>query len=217
MQNRRLIISIFALLFVCLAASAQENLRTFTYFSYDYDSDHTDTSKVFVTSLNSQLLIKNDKTPKNPIPGYVDDITYVDYLSDSIFYCYPYKDSTFYVASTMNRNDIKWDTQIVDSKTTRYVTSINSNRIELLFSTKEGYNVNPLPYYGKFDGVLKQMVRNGLVQIEFSSMDKSKNGIIYHNYMLFKELINVHRIFGVTGTNGTKSFVNPIKNPPSFT
>jgi hypothetical protein len=147
------------------------------YNSYDYDSDHTDTSKVFVTSLNSQLLIKNDKTPKNPIPGYVDDITYVDYLSDSIFYCYPYKDSTFYVASTMNRNDIKWDTQIVDSKTTRYVTSINSNRIELLFSTKEGINANPLPYYGKFDGVLKQMVRNGLVQLELSCIEKDKNKI----------------------------------------
>ena len=170
-----LIISIIALTFVNAEAQSWNKIQHIVYNSYDYDSDHTDTSKVFVTSLNSQLLIKNDQAPKNPIPGYVDDITYVDYLSDSIFYCYPYQDSTFYVASTMNRSDIKWDTQIVDSKSTRYVTSINSNRIELLFSTKEGINANPLPYYGKFDGVLKQMVRNGLVQLELSCIEKDKN------------------------------------------
>lgn len=64
----------------------------------------------------------------------------------------------------------------------------------------------------KTDNDQLQLLMSG----QIDSMDKSKNGIIYHNYMLFKELINVHRIFGVTGTNGTKSFVNPIKNPPSF-
>ena len=64
----------------------------------------------------------------------------------------------------------------------------------------------------KTDNDQLQLLMSG----QIDSMDKSKNGIIYHNYMLFKELINVHRIFGVTGTTGTKSFVNPIKNPPSF-
>lgn len=174
MQNTRLIISIFVTLLCCLSATAQENLHTFTFNSYDYDSDHTDTNKVFVQQIYSQLLIMNDRKTKNPIPGYAEEQTYANYSTDSIYYLYRYIDSTYCVASTMNRNDIKWDTQIVDSKTTRYVTSINSNRIELLFSTKEGYDVNPLPYYGKFKGLLKQMIRNGLVQIEYDVMKISK-------------------------------------------
>ena len=166
-----LIISYIILAFGYAEAQTGQKILHIEYFSYDYDSDHTDTSKVYVHHLPTQLQIKNGKAPVHPIPGFVEDKTYVDYTTDSIYYLYQYSDSTFYVASTMNRSDIKWDTQFVDSKTTKYVTSINSNRIELLFSTKEGINANPLPYYGKFKGVLKQMVRNGLVQIELN--DKS--------------------------------------------
>ena len=166
-----LIISYIILAFGYAEAQTGQKILHIEYFSYDYDSDHTDTSKVYVHHLPTQLQIKNGKAPVHPIPGFVEDNTYVDYTTDSIYYLYQYSDSTFYVATTMNRSDIKWDTQFVDSKTTKYVTSINSNRIELLFSTKEGINANPLPYYGKFKGVLKQMVRNGLVQIELN--DKS--------------------------------------------
>ena len=166
-----LIISYIILAFGYAEAQTGQKILHIEYFSYDYNSDHTDTSKVYVHHLPTQLQIKNGKAPVHPIPGFVEDNTYVDYTTDSIYYLYQYSDSTFYVASTMNRSDIKWDTQFVDSKTTKYVTSINSNRIELLFSTKEGINANPLPYYGKFKGVLKQMVRNGLVQIELN--DKS--------------------------------------------
>ena len=168
MHRIYIIISFIVLLLCNSAVSAQQNFRHITYFSYDYDSDHTDTSKVFVSQLNSQLLIQTGNKPQNPIPGFVEDITYADYQTDSIYYLYQYSDSTFHVASTMKRNDIKWDTEAVDSKTTRYITSINSNRIELLFSTKEGFDATPLPYYGKFRGVLTQMVRNGLVQLELS-------------------------------------------------
>lgn len=166
-----LIISYIILAFGYAEAQTGQKILHIEYFSYDYDSDHTDTSKVYVHHLPTQLQIKNGKAPVHPIPGFVEDNTYVDYTTDSIYYLYQYSDSTFYVATTMNRSDIKWDTQFVDSKTTKYVTSINSNRIELLFSTKEGINANPVPYYGKFKGVLKQMVRNGLVQIELN--DKS--------------------------------------------
>lgn len=171
MRPIRFIISVITILLCCTAASAQRSLHpvdTYTYFSYDYDSDHTDTSKIFVSHLKSQLLIRDGKTVENPIPGFSEEFTYVDYTTDSIYYQYKYTDSTYYVASTMIRTDIKWDTQRINAKTTKYITSINSNRIELIFSTKEGADINPLPYYGKFKGVLKQMIRNGLVQLEFS-------------------------------------------------
>ena len=181
-----LIINCIILAFGNVEAQTWHKIQHIVYYSYDYDSDHTDTARVYVHHLPTQLLIQNDKNPKNPIPGFVEDNTYVDYKTDSIYYWYRYSDSTFYVASTMSRNDIKWDTQIVDSKTTKYITSINSNRIELLFSTKEGINANPLPYYGRFNGVLIQMTRNGLVQLELSSMDY---GVIDGEPVKLKQLI----------------------------
>ncbi len=177
MRYISLIISLITLAFGASECQAQQQIRHITYYSYDYDSDHTDTTKTFVDQIGTQIKVYNDAPAKgNLIPGYAEELTYADYQSDSIFFQYHYLDNhdLFYVASTMNRSDIKWDTQIVDSKTTRYVTSINSNRIEMLFSTKEGFNANPLPYYGKFDGVLQQMVRNGLVQIELNAITKEK-------------------------------------------
>ena len=172
-----LIVNVIALNIWCSAVSAQQVKHHYTYFNYDYDSDHTDTSKTYIDQIGTQTKIYGDAPANgNLIPGYAQEITYADYGNDSIYYQYHYiaNHDLYFVASTMNRNDIKWDTQVVDSKTTRYITSINSNRIELLFITSEKANINPLPYYGKFSGILKQMSRNGLVQIELSSKEKSK-------------------------------------------
>lgn len=168
------ILSVF-LLFLIIPARAQRVATVYNYNSYEYDSDHRDTSKMTVSQVANKLIIRQINTVKNPIPGFADEWTLVDQSNDSIYYHYRYPDSTYCAVSTQLRNDIKWDTQIVDSKTTRYVTSINSNRIELLFSTKSKANINPLPYYGKFKGTLKQMIRNGLVQIELGDIISDKN------------------------------------------
>ena len=168
------ILSVFLLFFI-IPARAQRVATVYNYNSYEYDSDHRDTSKMTVSQVENKLIIRQINTVKNPIPGFADEWTLVDQSNDSIYYHYRYPDSTYCAVSTQSRNDIKWDTQIVDSKTTRYVTSINSNRIELLFDTKSKANINPLPYYGKFKGTLKQMIRNGLVQIELGDIISDKN------------------------------------------
>lgn len=168
------ILSVFLLFFI-IPARAQRVATVYNYNSYEYDSDRRDTSKMTVSQIENKLIIRQINTVKNPIPGFADEWTLVDQSNDSIYYHYRYPDSTYCAVSTQSRNDIKWDTQIVDSKTTRYVTSINSNRIELLFSTKSKANINPLPYYGKFKGTLKQMIRNGLVQIELGDIISDKN------------------------------------------
>lgn len=172
-----LIISFVIISFGHMEAQSLQQLRRIVYYSYDYDNDHIDTLKIQVQHLPTMLSIQNSSHPKHPIPGYAEESTFVDYRNDSIYYWYRYSDSTYITVSTMNRSDIKWDTQIIDSKTTRYITNINSNRIELLFSTREGINANPLPYYGRFDGVLKQMIRNGLVQLELGSIKKDSQKI----------------------------------------
>ncbi len=168
------ILSVFLLFFI-IPARAQRVATVYNYNIYEYDSDRRDTSKMTVSQVANKLIIRQINTVKSPIPGFADEWTLVDQSNDSIYYHYRYPDSTYCAVSTQSRNDIKWDTQIVDSKTTRYVTSINSNRIELLFSTKSKANVNPLPYYGKFKGTLKQMIRNGLVQIELGDIISDKN------------------------------------------
>lgn len=168
------ILSVFLLFFI-IPARAQRVATVYNYNSYEYDSDRRDTSKMTVSQVANKLIIRQINTVKSPIPGFADEWTLVDQSNDSIYYHYRYPDSTYCAVSTQSRNDIKWDTQIVDSKTTRYVTSINSNRIELLFSTKSKANINPLPYYGKFKGTLKQMIRNGLVQIELGDIISDKN------------------------------------------
>lgn len=174
MRRILFILSAFLLFFI-IPARAQRVATVYNYNSYEYDSDHRDTSKMTVSQVENKLIIRQINTVKNPIPGFADEWTLVDQSNDSIYYHYRYPDSTYCAVSTLMRNDIKWDTQIVDSKTTRYVTSINSNRIELLFDTKSKANINPLPYYGKFKGTLKQMIRNGLVQIELGDIISDKN------------------------------------------
>jgi hypothetical protein len=174
MKRIFLILNLLLPLFI-VPARAQRVATIYNYNSYEYDSDRRDTSKMTVSQVANNLIIRQITSVKNPIPGFADEWTLVDQSNDSIYYHYRYPDSTYCAVSTLTRNDIKWDTQIVDSKTTRYVTSINSNRIELLFDTKSKANINPLPYYGKFKGTLKQMIRNGLVQIELGDIISDKN------------------------------------------
>ena len=174
MKRIFLILNLLLPLFI-VPARAQRVATIYNYNSYEYDSDRRDTSKMTVSQVANKLIIRQITSVKNPIPGFADEWTLVNLSNDSIYYHYRYPDSTYCAVSTLTRNDIKWDTQIVDSKTTRYVTSINSNRIELLFDIKSKANINPLPYYGKFKGMLKQMTRNGLVQIELGDIISDKN------------------------------------------
>ncbi len=174
MKGIYLSLSTLLLVLIVPASYAQQKIPHFIYYNYDYDSDHTDTAQTFVELSGNHFVVTNLGEVKHPIPGYAVEKTYADYSSDSIYYQYIIDGESFYTSSPAQRSDIKWDSQVVDSKTVRYVTSINSNRIEMLFSTKEGVDVNPLPYYGKFKGLLKEMKRNGLVQIELAKVVKAR-------------------------------------------
>ena len=175
MNYKNVITSIVLFFFTSLGLNAQVKIESYIYHTRDYDSDDDTKSVVTVDRHNNQLTIYSNGRVGQPIPGYCVETTYVDYDADSIYYEYLFDDTLCYFSTApLTRNDIKWDTQQVDSRTTRYVTSINSNRIELLFRReKSGANVNPLPYYGHFDGVLQEMVRNGLTQIKHSSTSKA--------------------------------------------
>ena len=169
---------IFSILFAFLipiCAIAQQKIETYTYDLADYDGEQSQSKVTLVECYKQQQKIWTPGSYQHPIPGYCEEYTWVDQTTDSIYYQYLFGDGTYYRVAPLGRNDLKWDTQIVDTKTTRYITSINSNRIELVFKReKTNRNVNPLPYYGKFEGVMQEMVRNGLVMIKLNHVKSDK-------------------------------------------
>ena len=174
MQYKKFILSVFLLIGLFSPLHAQLKITTYSYDLLSYDSDQPEKRTTQVELFQAQQKIWTPSNITHPIPGYCDEYTYVDQATDSIYYQYQFNDSTYYSAAPLQRNDIHWDTQVVDSKTTRYITSINSNRIELVFKRERSKHcVNPLPYYGKFDGVMQEMVRNGLVLMKLSGMQNS--------------------------------------------
>ena len=186
MKRKILIFSILITIFSVIPLQAQLKIETYTYDLLNYDDDVQGQRFTSVERYGNRLMVRTPKTTEHPIPGLCEEYIYVDYDLDSVYYEYDFGDSCYYSVSSLRRDNIQWDTQIVDSKTTRYVTSINSNRIELLFAReKKGASVNPLPYYGRFEGVLQEMVRNGLALLRLKGVQK---GATTRNDFIPKEM-----------------------------
>ena len=73
------------------------------------------------------------------------------------------------------RTDIRFDTDQVNGLT-RYTCSINSNRLEFYVqphTSRWGANdLSPVPYYGRFPGLLVSFWRNGQCQMQLVGADK---------------------------------------------
>ncbi|MCR4828730.1 MAG: glpgli family protein [Bacteroidales bacterium] len=168
MHSSKLIIIVLASIAAAMPCWGQKKTAQLTYYRYEYHNEGRDTALTNVEYEASCYHIQNVGDIQHPIPGYAEKHTYVNNTTDSVYYQYRFSDSSYYTVSALRRDDIQWDTQHIDSKTTRYVTSINSNRIELVFSTRYGKDITPLPYYGRFQGVMTEMRRNGQVQMELA-------------------------------------------------
>lgn len=145
--------------------------NTYIYNSYGYG----DTSRFFILSQNGQQKMWNEdrNAGKRTIPGYAKDFTYID--ADSIFYLLDFgKGDRYYTCWTFSGQQIEWDSVKVDANTMRYITSINSNRMEFEMSSQYGENVSPMTHYGKLPGVLILFRRNGQVIMELSKVEKQR-------------------------------------------
>ena len=68
-----------------------------TYHSYVKDVEQQDTTSVCVLENNGRLRIGPiGNKVSNPIPGYAESITCVDYQQDSVFTLLQYPDSQYY-------------------------------------------------------------------------------------------------------------------------
>ena len=159
--------------------------NTYIYNSYGYG----DTSRHFVLSQNGQqkLWSEDRNAGKRTIPGFAKETTYID--SDSIFYLMDFGNGDRYFTYwTHSSQQIEWDSVRVDATTMRYITSINSNRLEFEMSSRYGEDINPLTHYGKLPGVLVLYRRNGQVGLELSKVEKQKlKGKVINETLIPKE------------------------------
>lgn len=172
---KNLILPLIALL---LGANAFGQ-HVLTYQSYAKDVEDGDTTFISVTEQKGCLKISNmGNEVKNPIPGYVESVTYVDYQQDSVFTVLQYPDGNFYSAYAFTDNDVTFSEEgkekVLGYSCTKYKTSINSNTIEVWMTDKPGFEATPMPGLGRLNGVMVRCMRNGIYVTDLKSSKKSK-------------------------------------------
>lgn len=157
--------------------SKSKSLNTYAYNVMGYG----DTTFCFVSSLNGQQKVwrvdPKMTAEKHYVPGFAQEVDYIDLLSDSVYYQLNYSDGQqYYTSWSLSGSNLKWDTVVVSKNVTRYTTFINSNRMEFEMSTEYGEDVSPLLNYGKLPGVLVSFTRNGQTYMSLKEVKKEKAG-----------------------------------------
>ncbi|MBO6027490.1 MAG: DUF4412 domain-containing protein [Bacteroidales bacterium] len=173
---RKTVFFVFALLFV-RTASGQHVL---TYQSYAKGSDRGDTTFIRVLENNRQLMVNSlNNEVKNPIPGYVESVTCVDYSLDSVFTLLQYDEAGYYSAYPLADNDVVFTEEgkekVLGYPCTKYKTSINSNTIEVWMAEKPGFEATPMPQLGRLKGVMVRCMRNGSYVTDLKVIKKDKS------------------------------------------
>ena len=201
-----------------------KNANHFVYASYDY-GEHIDThyTQIEICGGSVYLVTDGDRLPGEYHPGgwnngpliqgySVEDI-FVDELKDSITYLTTIFEGehreSYRTVAPFSRTDIHFDTDQVNGLT-RYTCSINSNKLEFYVQPfksiwhygsrnrgKEPRDLTPLPYYGRFPGLLVSFWRNGQCHMELVKTDKEHSSKFYikHDTPLVsaRELSNIKR------------------------
>ena len=183
-----------------------KNANHFVYASYDY-GEHIDTqyTQIEICGGSVYLVTEGDRLPGEYRPGgwsngpyiqgySVEDI-FVDERKDSITYLTTIFEGEhrehYRTVAPFSRKDIHFDTDQVNGLT-RYTCSINSNKLEFYvqpFKTiwhggakrggKASRDLSPVPYYGRFPGLLVSFWRNGKCQLQLVKTDKVHSSKFY--------------------------------------
>ena len=163
-----------------------KNANIFTYEIYDYGTSiDTSTMEILLNYPVYQILSSENSGPF--VPGYAHETTLVNLDMDSTFQQARFtgtdKAETYEVASAFSRSDIAYDTAQVNSLTC-YTCHINSNTLEF-FVQDYPYDINPIPYYGRFKGILVCFKRNNqtYIQLARTTFDKNAGKTIAANFM----------------------------------
>ena len=108
-----------------------------TYQSYAKGVAEQDTTTIQVIENEKHLKISTEeKKLSNPIPGFAESNTYVDYAADSVYTILEFSDGKYYSAYPLTDNDVVFSNegqeQLLGYDCTKYKTNINSNTIEVV-------------------------------------------------------------------------------------
>ena len=149
-----------------------KNANLFTYEVYDY-GDVIDTSLMQIVLNYPEYQIFSEDGTGPFVPGYAREVTIVNLDMDSTFQLARFTGSDnsdcYEVASAFSRSDIAYDTARIDGLT-RYTCHINSNTLEF-FVQDYPYDINPLPYYGRFKGIVVCFKRNNQTYLQLAKTE----------------------------------------------
>ena len=136
------------------------------YQSYTKGVTEQDTTTVNVIENARCLKISTEeKKLSNPIPGFAESNTYVDYTADLVYTILEFSDGKYYSTYPLTDNDVVFSNEgkekLLSYDCTRYKTSINSNTIEVWMTESLGFEATPMPGLGYLKGVMVRCMRNG--------------------------------------------------------
>ena len=174
-MSRKLFLS-FLFTFILLTAGAQQRL---TYQIYSLGSNNGDTTFVELQRYGQQTKFQDVKSFQGDlIPGISEDITYVNYETDSAYFQMKFADGDSYFASFPLSSNIKFSDEgserINGYECKKYRTSINSNTIEVWMTESLGYDAMPTISRGVLKGVMVRQLINGNRMFELRNIKKDK-------------------------------------------
>ena len=174
-MSRKLFLS-FLFTFILLTASAQQRL---TYQIYSLGSNNGDTAFVELQRYGQQTKFHDVNSFQGDlIPGISEDITYVNYETDSAYFQMKFADGDSYFASFPLSSNIKFSNEgsekINGYECKKYRTSINSNTIEVWMTESLGYDAMPTISRGVLKGVMVRQLINGNRMFELRNIKKDR-------------------------------------------
>ena len=149
-----------------------KNANRFTYEVYDY-GESIDTSLMQIVYHSPFYWIYTIGGEGPFVPGYAQETTVVNLETDSIYHRAVFQNGNqkehYEVVSSFIRHDIAYDTARVGGLT-RYTCHINSNTLEF-FVQDFPYDLNPVPSYGRFKGLLVCFKRNGQTYLQLAKTE----------------------------------------------
>ena len=179
-----------------------KNANLFTYEVYDY-GESIDTSLMKIVLNYPEYQIQSEDGAGPFVPGYAREVTIVNLDMDSTFQLAKFtgteQTDCYEVVSAFSRGNIAYDTARVNGLT-RYTCHINSNTLEF-FVQDYPYDINPLPYYGRFKGIVVCFKRNNqtylqLAKTEFwkpAGVKSSRDGYINCQRVTGRELSQIKK------------------------
>ena len=154
-----------------------------TYESYAKGVAKQDTTTVNVLENAKCLKIKTEeKKLSNPIPGYAETNTYVNYTEDSVYTIMDFSDAKYYSSYPLSDNDVVFSEEGVEKlfgyDCKKYKTSINSNTIEVWMTESLGFEATPMPGLGRLNGVMVRCMRNGSYITDLTEVKAQKFDLI---------------------------------------